>query len=167
MLADKVNSLLPHQFYLPQERAASTWICTILAFLSLASTVVSMSGGMNEVTDLKDERVVAAANFAVVRVASSGQSYSFMENVKSKQVGDLQVVIVRAFQQVVAGLKYRMVLLVQDGNDECLGAFGVEIFDEFGNLSVTQWAKETTCEKAYAFIKNKDQFGQDGGEGGN
>ena len=47
--------------------------------------------------------------------------------------------------QVVAGMNIRLTLQVMDG-DQCIKTFDVEIYDHFGDMTLTKWGQEHTCE---------------------
>ena len=55
--------------------------------------------------------------------------------------------------QVVAGMNIRLTLQVMDG-DECTRAFDVEIYDHFGDMTVTKWGQERTCESSDNAVKS-------------
>jgi hypothetical protein len=124
-----------------------------------------MPGGFAPVEDLKDERVIAAAAFAVSKLlslsgdgASEGPSYSFVSNVSAKR--GYAVTVARAFRQVVAGMNYRVVVILEDPAGSCIGAFAATIYDHFGVMSVTQWGKEITCDQARAILEDSEAFYQ-------
>merc|ERR1712078_401380 len=69
---------------------------------------------------------------------TDAMQYSFVNNVS---VGGYK--ILQASSQVVAGMNYRMIIMLNDGtSDTCVGAFGVTVYDQFGNLSIKDWGKE-------------------------
>jgi len=74
----------------------------------------------------------------------------------------VDVVILDAYRQVVAGMNYKLTLGLfrtipdddnsssnggSNGNKTCLGGFQVTIYDQFGKWSVTSWGKTLTCEE--------------------
>jgi len=44
----------------------------------------------------------------------------------------------------------------------CLGAFQVTIYDHFGDLSITKFGDELTCEQAKAMAKESESDSEDG-----
>lgn len=51
-------------------------------------------------------------------------------------------------------MNYRLTLEITDKGGECVGAFDVEIYDHFGDISISHWGNEYLCEEA-AEIKRK------------
>jgi hypothetical protein len=122
----------------------------------------NMPGGYFPVEDYSDARVVNAANMAVTQLTTATVSYSFAAGLQGRNVNHK---IVKAFQQVVAGMNYRFVLMLQDADtSECLGAFAVTVYDNFGTLQVTLWGQEVSCERANANLENAEDFDSATGE---
>jgi hypothetical protein len=55
--------------------------------------------------------------------------------------------------QVVAGMNIRLTLEVMDG-DDCVSAFDVDVYNHFGDMTVSKWGTEHTCDEAIA-IQNE------------
>lgn len=55
-------------------------------------------------------------------------------------------------QQVVAGMNFRLTLVVKQ-NRHCEGAFDIDIYNHFGDMSITSWGQEHTCDEAHAIRK--------------
>jgi hypothetical protein len=151
----------------------------LLSFLSFAAAAASvqqreilMAGGYSLANETDQPRLKQVAEFAVTQAVEL-QKYSFLSgNVASSgssstasgSSGTLSTVppfkIAQAYQQVVAGMNYRMVILLQDPNNTktCLGAFAVTVYDQFGNLSVTNWspAGVVSCETAESLLAGKN-----------
>lgn len=122
----------------------------------------------------EDNRVAVVAEFAVQTLLGNNNPqkpssstedqvkpaslphYSFLDVVTSSQ-DKLQVQVVKAYTQVVAGLNYRLVLLLAV-DKTCIGAFTVQIYDHFGDLTVTHWGKELTCDDAKDLLKSESGF---------
>lgn len=115
-----------------------------------------------------------AANFALDQLQHQPDAhppeYTFLNLVRNndKVFGKA----VRAFEQVVEGLNWNLVVAIQRNNGEdmltvenCVGAFAVAVYDHFGTISITAWAKETTCEKAVAWSKSEDDFSNEDEDG--
>ena len=109
-----------------------------------------MPGGWQP-SDVDDPSVVEAAQFALTAMLSQQPSeqnaypYSFTL-VSTHQY---KPVIVEASQQVVAGMNFRLTILIQDTVEgKCVGAFTTTIYNHFGQLSVTDWGDEMTCKVA-------------------
>lgn len=99
-----------------------------------------LAGGYAPVPDFEeDSLVVEAAAFAFGELRSPGA------NAVGESVSGFR--IVRASQQVVAGMNIRMTLLFHDALGKCAGACTVVVYNHFGDLSVTQWATDdSVCE---------------------
>jgi hypothetical protein len=114
-------------------------------------------GGYAPAKDLEDETVVEAAGFALTALLSSlnqnDAAYSFVPTSACKPV------ILEASQQVVAGLNIQMTIVLvnededYDENSSCVGAFAVTVYNRFGDLSVTGWGREYTCEEAMVMME--------------
>lgn len=123
----------------------------------------NVPGGYWAVEDYTDARVVNAANMAVSQLTTTATvTYSFAAGLQGRNVTHK---IVKAFQQVVAGMNYRFVLMLEDmDTSECLGAFAVTVYDNFGTLQVTAWGQEVSCERAQANLENAEDFESATGE---
>mmetsp|Transcript_14736 Transcript_14736/g.32018 ORF Transcript_14736/g.32018 Transcript_14736/m.32018 type:complete len:171 (+) Transcript_14736:268-780(+) len=104
-------------------------------------------GGYSD-ADVRSERIVAAARYAVAALQKGVDGapppielYSFSEI----DTDGLDVVILEAQQQVVAGMNYRIKIGLTDSHGKCLGAFKVLVYDQFGDLSVSRWGEEVPC----------------------
>ena len=121
-----------------------------------------MAGGYSQVENIQDNpQLLQAATFALKRLSQGdGPAYSFVDSLAANlseepNSPNSNIRIIRAFQQVVAGLNYRLVVaLVRD--HDCFGAFAVTIYDHFGDLSITTWGKEIQCSRAMAALENQD-----------
>jgi hypothetical protein len=116
-----------------------------------------VAGGYSPAKDLEDETVVEAAEFALTVLLSSlnqNYAYSFVPTSVCKPI------ILEASQQVVAGLNIKLTILLVDEdyaeNSSCLGAFAVTVYNRFGDLSVTDWGREYTCEEAMVMMEAVD-----------
>lgn len=122
-----------------------------------------------------DEELQLAANFAVQELrrqavveADDPLSYSFLEKILVGRSNEdalddnIHALVLDAAVQVVAGLNYRMTIELVDEERKCLGAFKSIVYDRFGDMSVTHWGKEISCEDALAILKNQQQ--EDGEE---
>ena len=114
----------------------------------------NMPGGYSA-ADTEDARVVSAANFARQAMVD-GRSYSFLSS--SSSSSSMKVVVLRASQQVVAGMNYKLTLGLLDHNSgQCVGGFKCTIYDHFGDLSVTTWGEEVSCEEVMGMMKMKKE----------
>ena len=115
---------------------------------------MGMPGGYSRVTNFDDQMLQAAA-LAAREVRVGATQYSFVSHLPPEvAAGDVR--IVRAFQQVVAGLNYRLILAIVPAaaDEECVGAFAVTIYNRFGAMSVTEWGQEIDCSRAMAALQN-------------
>ena len=109
---------------------------------------VASAGGYSVVMDESNHpRLQQAAEFALTE-AMELQKYSFLTSLSTTSTSETPssssslpaFTICQAYQQVVAGMNLRMVIMVQDTDGSCLGAFATTIYDRFGELSVTDWS---------------------------
>ena len=138
-----------------------------------------------------DPRVRAVARFAVraVREQQLPPPYAFVMDDSSLVEEDAtEPVVVRGWQQVVAGLNYKLAIVlvkvpqrldVDDGTkriaststatattsiapewNDIVGGFSVTVYDHFGELSVTKWGNEISLQQAKAMLENVDEFGE-------
>jgi hypothetical protein len=124
-----------------------------------------MVGNFRPCPDLHDARVLAVAEFAASQQLP--EKYSFAE-LSDPTLTSVSVKVVRADQQVVAGMNYRLLLLLLNNNGvedrdvhplaSCIGAFAVNVYDHFGTMEVTSWGEEFDCDKAKALLENQNDF---------
>mmetsp|Transcript_9492 Transcript_9492/g.11374 ORF Transcript_9492/g.11374 Transcript_9492/m.11374 type:complete len:182 (-) Transcript_9492:450-995(-) len=111
---------------------------------------LNMMGGYYQ-SDLRNPFVIQAAEFAVKALAESNK-YSFLI---SKEETSYNFEVIEASQQVVAGTNYKLTIGVSSIDDTvCLGAFKAVLWDHFGELSVTKWGEELSCEEAESLKSN-------------
>ena len=128
-----------------------------------------MMAGAYHASNGNDEQVQAAATFAVEGLrqsqAEAASPYTFLEKIPASGEEDtdslnninIKTVVLNAETQVVAGLNYRLTVGLMNA-EECLGAFKCVVYDRFGDLSVTTWGDEVSCEEALALsTKNQQQ----------
>ena len=120
-----------------------------LSMFSAANVAVGMPGGYSP-ADVNDQFVVEAAKFAVQSLSQA--SYGF---VQGSSFDDSRLEIVKASQQVVAGMNYKLTVALFDGNGNCEGAFKCTIYNHFGDFSVTTWDDEVSCEAATEWLNEK------------
>jgi hypothetical protein len=53
-------------------------------------------------------------------------------------------------------MNFQLIILVQDDQESCLGAFTATVYNRFGDLSVTKWSKEHTCAEANALMDTEN-----------
>jgi hypothetical protein len=140
---------------------------------------INRPGGYAPISNMQDKRVQTAAQFAVQTLQSNQQQqpipsdhYSFQKQLRddiSDSNNSLMVTVVRGSQQVVAGMNYRLTIVVTttssatthgDSGNDIVGAFEVTVYDNFGNLSVTQWGPEVSQNEAKSLLENADHFGE-------
>lgn len=101
-----------------------------------------MPGGYHKIPDLRDVRVRQAATFAMEQK---------MVGQETTALADARPVVVRGYQQVVAGMNYNLEIVMVRGDDnEVLGGFSVTVYDQFGQLSITKWGNDLSQEQAEA-----------------
>jgi Cystatin domain len=125
-----------------------------------------MAGGYRECPDLQNPRLQEVAKFATSQQLPEQYTFS---SLPASTLSKMSVKIVRASQQVVAGMNYRLLLLLvaTDGSSSsseqpalgsCVGAFTVTVYDRFGTLEVTSWGEELECSKAKALLESNQAF---------
>ena len=131
----------------------------------------NMVGGYAD-ADLSEERVVEAAQFAVTTLAQKqreeeeeggdgDRTYTF----NAIRADEVNVVVLEAQKQVVAGMNYRLTIGITDrASGECLGGFKCIVYDRFGDLQVSIFGKEVECgEVRLAIARLKDEEGDEEG----
>ena len=115
-----------------------------------------LAGGWSD-SNLDDPMVLEAAEFCLQalksEIADGGQSkpaYSFAPNT------DSTLKVLKASQQVVAGMNYRLTIMVLNA-DNCIGVFEANVYNRFGDFSVTKWSNEVSCAEGNVLL--------DGGRG--
>mmetsp|Transcript_7812 Transcript_7812/g.12063 ORF Transcript_7812/g.12063 Transcript_7812/m.12063 type:complete len:223 (+) Transcript_7812:81-749(+) len=99
---------------------------------------------------LKSEQVVKVSNYALKehsKKSTSTASVGHALTISPDEVesGQVTAVVLEAQQQVVAGLNYKLTIaLLKDST--CLGALKVTVYDRFGDLRVTKWGDQLTCD---------------------
>ena len=130
-------------------------------------------GGYSPVKDLGQQDLLAAAKFAYAQLVETTSAdndsgvvpnYSFLPLVvmdsNEEEVGfEFEPRVLEASQQVVAGMNYQMTIMVSRrhnaGDNDCVGAFSVVVYDHFGEYSVTEWGPELPCENASEMLKER------------
>jgi hypothetical protein len=117
-------------------------------------------GGYSPVEDVTHPRLQHLAQFALSE-AFKTQQYSFVlsnnnnANSMDTSSSSSSFRICKAYHQVVAGMNVRMVIQLQDSQENCVGAFAVTIYDHFGDLSVTEWSpEEIPCNVATSLLED-------------
>ena len=127
----------------------------------------NMAGGYADAY-INEERVVDAAQFAVSALAQKQleeeggeRTYTF----NAIRADEVNLVVLEAQKQVVAGMNYRLTIGVTDrASGECLGGFKCIVYDRFGDLSLSIWGKEVECgEVGLAIARLKDEEGDEEG----
>lgn len=108
---------------------------------SAKDTIESKPGGYSVIPNLGDERVLRAAHFAVSNIADSPYGFS-IDAVASH--------VVAGYQQVVAGMNYKFEIILTQQEDDSIvvGGFRVDVYDQFGQLSVRKWGSEINLKEA-------------------
>jgi hypothetical protein len=120
-----------------------------------AANTMRMAGGYSP-ADLDDARLLDAASFAMTECRSSSRTnnYSF-----AKESDKIKYELVTAYQQVVAGMNYRMILKVVDDTNHCVGGFAATVYYRLdGGMEVTNWGLELSCDKVKKIEKEKGMF---------
>jgi hypothetical protein len=120
------------------------WLISTLFALVIPATAAQggVLGGYSP-ADPNSAEVVNAANFAVSSLDEAMPPYSFESDVSSGS--GYTVIVTRAWQKVVAGVNYRMNIVIEDNSGECIGSFIATVYDQFGELSILKWGKESPC----------------------
>mmetsp|Transcript_18164 Transcript_18164/g.27148 ORF Transcript_18164/g.27148 Transcript_18164/m.27148 type:complete len:194 (-) Transcript_18164:119-700(-) len=134
--------------------------------------------------DVEKEQLLVVTEFALTSllIGESDNTYSFSTMLGGSEVAkinEISVKVVEVQMQVVAGMNYKMTVGLLQGED-CLGAFKVTVYDQFGDMSVTNWGDEVSCEDiqdveglgSFSFdlseeVTNKELQGDNISSGGN
>jgi hypothetical protein len=128
----------------------------ILLVAALCFTIVAeeaLMGGYHDITDISGnsflQKAATVASQAFLAGSSSGTTYAFASSAKTYDPTHLKYDIVSAKQQVVAGMNYNIALrfTTTDEPQQCVGGFRVTVYDHFGDLNVTNWGEELTCDQ--------------------
>ena len=117
--------------------------------------VRTLVGGYQELADPMDVPFIRESADLVFETLKDKQPFGFASAASSYR-------IIQAEQQVVAGLNYKLTMIFGDqpidrnDSDEkkkegnCVGGCRVVVYNHFGDLSITEWSKELTCEEILA-----------------
>ena len=125
----------------------------------------TMVGGYSEVSDLNNSEIREVVNFVYVQLYQ-GQSpmVSFATKLKeiplSSSSASLKITPLEAYQQVVAGINFRVKIGFfltknQNNNDDikerCIGGISAVVYrDLSGMFTVTDWGDEIKCDEVIA-----------------
>jgi len=116
------------------------------------SLATPMTGGWSA-SNLDDPMILEAAGFCLTALQSNvaddeltKPKFSFVPTPSSTAK------VIRASQQVVAGMNYRLTIMVQEAG-VCVGAFEATVYNRFGSLSVTEWNKEISCSEGKILLE--------------
>jgi hypothetical protein len=128
-------------------------VVTLVSFLLLMKPGHStMVGGYSLIQDPEENpRLPAVTENVLEQLGNS--PYSFASVVS----GEHSLEIVEAYQQVVAGMNYRLLLLLKDGSQTAVGAFTVTVYDQFGTFADTTWGDEVSVEEALKKLQGGGQ----------
>ena len=130
-----------------------------------------LMGGYKKVKDLNDPTITEAAEY-VLQVLQGKQttdvvvpsSYKFATTSLQEQDAIKDYKVIHAWEQVVAGLNIQLTIAFQNSDDECVGGCSVTVYNHFGELSVTNWNKQVTCDEANALMMEEKEEESDEGD---
>ena len=116
--------------------------------------VRTLVGGYQELADPMDVPFIRESADLVFETLKDEQPFGFASTASSYR-------IVEAEQQVVAGLNYKLTMIfgdrpidsnnsVEKKEGNCVGGCRVIVYNHFGDLSITEWSKELSCEEILA-----------------
>ena len=116
-------------------------------------------GGYSTVTNFNDNPMIVEAAQFVLSSLQQQDSNSNSNSMPDELFGTTTTTtkaktiistyqIIEVSQQVVAGMNIKLTMLFQDGGSNCVGACNVVVYNHFGEMSVTSWNKQITCEEA-------------------
>jgi hypothetical protein len=135
----------------------------VATFCCIVAAQETLMGGYHDITDISGNAFVQkAATFAFQQFlagASSTTAYTFISS-NNYRPDHVQHEIVSAKQQLVAGMNYDItVRLITDGEPQpCVGGFRVTVYDHFGDLNVTNWGEELTCDQLLSEQQRQEQL---------
>lgn len=103
-----------------------------------------IAGGW-KASNLNDAMVLEAAEFC--RSALQSQTLDMQQkapNYSFEITPTSSVKVIRALQQVVAGLNFKLTIIVESSGS-CSGGFTATVYDRFGEKSLTEWGHELSC----------------------
>ena len=131
-------------------RSALLLFCLLSVAMSATEQSRPLMGGYSP-AQVADDGVVEAAAFATKALSEAQpNNYTFLSSVDGARV-----VVLKASTQVVAGMNYKLTIGLMDENGECQGAFKCTVYNRFGELSVTTWDDEVTCEEAKSLMEEQ------------
>jgi hypothetical protein len=111
-------------------------------------------GGYQHVDNVRENPMIQEAATFALQDLQEEQPYGF----GAQPISGVKVI--DAWQQVVQGINFQLTLMFsgagEDENDDCVGACVVQIYNQFGVLSVTAWNKELSCEQAKMIMQESE-----------
>lgn len=109
-----------------------------------------ITGGYSPVPDFEKNPIVTeAAGFVLKEVRNPSSPHSIGSSSSQDVDSIVDVQVVEASQQVVAGLNIRLTLAFEDDQGACMGACTAVVYNHFGDLIITTW-KEGECKDLLA-----------------
>jgi hypothetical protein len=102
-----------------------------------------LAGGFQHVENVEEQPMIREAAIYALQALQDESTSPYKFGAQSNRVE-----VIDAWQQVVQGLNFQLTLMLFNNENECVGACNVQIYNQFGTLSVTNWNKEITCEEA-------------------
>lgn len=103
-----------------------------------------MVGGFEEIESPEENPALrGVTQYVRTQLPLQSKRYSF--NYCSSSNESLRVI--KAYQQVVAGMNYRILYALEDGQGTLTGAFKVQVYDRFGDITVTTWDEEVSVKE--------------------
>jgi hypothetical protein len=133
-------------------------VVKLVSFLLLMQRGHStMVGGYSLIPEPKENpRLPAVTEHVLEQLGNS--PYLFVTSVVVSGSEHHSLEVVEAYQQVVAGMNYRLLLLLQDDSSQAaVGAFTVTVYDQFGIFADTTWGDEVSVEEALSIMQGSGQ----------
>lgn len=119
-------------------------VTILLSFLTTSSSKSAMVGGYNEIEAPEENPMLRdVTQYLQTQLPLQSKRYSFDYDSSSNE----HLRVIQSFQQVVAGMNYRILYAVEDKQGKLTGAFKVQVYDRFGDVSVTAWDEEVSVSE--------------------
>lgn len=119
----------------------------LLSFVSSSNS--AMVGGFGEIESPEENPMLrGVTQFVQTKLPVESNRYSFDYSNSSEE----NLRVIKAFQQVVAGMNYRILYALEDSQGKLTGAFKVQVYDRFGDITVTEWDEEVSVTEVSSIL---------------
>jgi hypothetical protein len=131
------------------------YIITLLLSFLTSSSNCAMVGGFSEIEKPEENPMLqGVTEYVQTQLPLQSQRYSF----DCKKTSEERLRVVQSFQQVVAGMNYRILYAVENTEGKLKGAFKVQVYDRFGDVSVTTWDDEVSVSEVSNILAGQSKL---------